>query len=76
VRCQGAAGMLAFAAFGAGTAMITKECPWCGENMRLKEREATDRIPGTSEVKKTKAAEWVCPSCDHFEEAEPEDTRR
>jgi C4-type Zn-finger protein len=56
--------------------MITKECPWCGENMRLEERQATDRIPGTSEVKKTKAAEWVCPSCDHFEEAEPEDTRR
>ena len=50
--------------------MTTKECPWCGETMQLKERQVTDRIPGTSQTRKAKSAEWVCPSCDHFEEAE------
>jgi YgiT-type zinc finger domain-containing protein len=49
---------------------ISTECPWCGETMRLKEREMTDRIPGTSQTRTKKTAEWVCPSCDHFEEAD------
>jgi YgiT-type zinc finger domain-containing protein len=53
--------------------MTTKECPWCGESMTLKEREETDRVPGTSQVKTHKTVEWVCSSCDHFEEADPFD---
>ena len=29
----------------------TKECPMCGEMMRLREREVTDRVPGTHQTK-------------------------
>jgi rubrerythrin len=47
----------------------------CGESMRLTERMQVDRIPGTSEVRKRELAEWVCPECDYFEEADPNDTR-
>jgi len=50
--------------------MPAKECPLCGELMRLVEREILDRVPGTSEVKRHKTSEWVCPECDHFEEAD------
>ncbi len=50
--------------------MTAKECPWCGESMELKEREETDRVPGTSQVKKHRIVEWVCAACDHFEEAD------
>lgn len=60
---------------GAPDPMLSKDCPHCGETMGLVERELTDRIPGTSETKKRKVIEWVCPECDHFEEAEPEDAR-
>jgi len=51
--------------------MAAKECPWCGESMKLQEREAVDRIPGTSQTRKKKVVEWVCPACDHFEDADP-----
>ena len=44
----------------------------CGETMRLRERETIDRIPGLPQTKTTKYAEWVCPECDYFEEAEEE----
>ena len=50
--------------------MPVKECPMCGENMRLREREVIDRVPGTSQVKATKFREWVCPECDYFEDTE------
>ena len=40
----------------------------CGEVMRLREREVTDRIPGMSQTKVTRFREWVCPECDYFEE--------
>ena len=50
--------------------MERKECPLCGETMQLKERAVTDRIPGTSESKSQTVAEWVCPECDYFEEAD------
>ena len=50
--------------------MAVKECPMCGETMRLREHEIIDRVPGTSESKTTKSREWVCPECDYFEEAE------
>ncbi len=47
-----------------------KECPLCGENMRLQEREEVTRLPGTAETKAHPVAEWVCPECDYFEEAD------
>jgi hypothetical protein len=47
-----------------------KECPLCGEMMRLSIREVRDRIPerGESAVRVTR--EWICPECDYFEETE------
>ena len=50
--------------------MAAKDCPMCGEAMRLREHETVDRIPGTSQIKTTKVVEWVCPECDYFEDAE------
>jgi len=50
----------------------SKECPLCGENMRRKDTEIVDLVPGTNEARKRKASEWVCPDCDYFEEIEPE----
>jgi ssDNA-binding Zn-finger/Zn-ribbon topoisomerase 1 len=50
--------------------MAGKECPLCGEPMRLKESEITDRVPGTFQSKTTIVREWECPECDYFEEAE------
>ncbi len=50
--------------------MVAKDCPMCGETMRLREREVTDRLPGTPQTKTTVFREWVCPECDYFEEAE------
>jgi acetone carboxylase gamma subunit len=47
-----------------------KECPMCGESMRLSERELQDRTPGTSETVARRVREWICPECDYFEEAE------
>jgi transposase len=52
---------------------MVKECPMCGETMRLKEREVIDRVPGTSQTKSTKFREWVCPECDYFEDADAEE---
>jgi hypothetical protein len=50
--------------------MPAKECPMCGEAMRLRDRESTDRVPGTTQTRTSKYREWVCPECDYFEEAE------
>jgi len=50
--------------------MPAKDCPMCGETMRLRESTVTDRVPGTPTLKKTTTREWVCPECDYFEEAE------
>jgi C4-type Zn-finger protein len=49
---------------------MTKECPLCGEFMRLVERETVSRVPGTAQEVKTLVREWVCPECDYFEEEE------
>ena len=54
--------------------MAAKDCPMCGEAMQLREREVTDRVPGTHHTKTTISAEWVCPECDYFEEWEDDDT--
>jgi C4-type Zn-finger protein len=47
-----------------------KECPMCGERMRLTVREARSRVPGTGQVTVRQQREWICPECDYFEEAE------
>jgi hypothetical protein len=49
-----------------------KECPMCGESMRLSEREVHDTVPGRTAGPARIHREWICPECDHFEEAEPE----
>jgi C4-type Zn-finger protein len=51
-------------------AMTRRECPQCGEFMRLTEREDIRHVPGTSEVIKTPIREWNCAECDYFEEAD------
>jgi acetone carboxylase gamma subunit len=49
-----------------------KECPLCGESMRLDVRQTQDRLPGvaasSSAVRVVR--EWICPECDYFEEAD------
>jgi YgiT-type zinc finger domain-containing protein len=50
--------------------MAGRECPMCGEMMQEREREITDRVPGTLQLSTRKFREWVCPECDYFEEAE------
>jgi transposase len=50
--------------------MVAKECPMCGEPMKLREREVTDRVPGSRQTRTGKFREWVCPECDYFEEAD------
>lgn len=45
----------------------------CGEFMQLEERKAVAAIPGTAQVVTRTTREWVCPECDYFEEAEPEE---
>jgi acetone carboxylase gamma subunit len=52
--------------------MAIKECPMCGETMRLQEREIVDRVPGMPQTRVTKMREWICPECDYFEEVEEE----
>ena len=47
-----------------------RECPLCGESMRLTERKVVTRTPGTSEERTSRYFEWVCPECDYFEEKE------
>ena len=52
--------------------MLTKECPMCGEWMRLDRRQVTERVPGTNEARARDFKEWTCPECDYFEEADGE----
>jgi hypothetical protein len=47
-----------------------KECPMCGENMRLSVREIRDAVPGAGQTTGRVLREWICPECDYFEEAE------
>jgi C4-type Zn-finger protein len=48
----------------------SKECPLCGEVMRMKSRQTTDCVPGTGQTSTRQVSEWVCPECDYWEEAE------
>lgn len=50
--------------------MDVRECPLCGESMRLQSRETVTRVPGTSQEIRTVVREWICGECDYFEEAE------
>jgi len=50
--------------------MAARECPLCGESMRLRDRAVVDRVPGTMQTTSREYREWVCPECDYFEEAE------
>ena len=50
--------------------MAIKDCPMCGERMKLRDREVIDRVPGSTQTRTAKYREWVCPECDYFEEAE------
>ena len=52
------------------TIRLVKECPLCGEVMRLKVREVRDSVPGGGQGTVRELREWICPECDHFEEAE------
>jgi transposase len=48
-----------------------KDCPLCGETMRLITREIRNTSPGPAgQVKVQTLREWVCPECDYFEEAD------
>jgi acetone carboxylase gamma subunit len=47
-----------------------RECPLCGESMRLSIREIQERVPGQSHGSVRLVREWICPECDYFEEAE------
>ena len=47
-----------------------KECPLCGETMRITFRDVTDRIPGIGQTATRQLREWVCPECDYWEEVE------
>ena len=55
---------------GLVTIPAMKECPLCGETMRLSVREIRDAIPGSAESAVRVTREWICPECDYFEEAE------
>jgi hypothetical protein len=54
--------------------MAAKECPLCGGTMRLKHTETAVQIPGNPRPTVRRHAEWICPDCDYFEEAEEEKT--
>jgi uncharacterized protein with PIN domain len=47
-----------------------KECPLCGETMRLVTRERTDKLAGFQQTATRQVREWICPECDYWEEAE------
>ena len=51
-----------------------KECPLCGGTMRLKRTQTVVRVPGNPTATARNTAEWVCPDCDYFEEAEENGT--
>lgn len=46
----------------------------CGGTMRLKQTHTVVRVPGNPKTTSQNTAEWVCPDCDYFEEAEEKGT--
>ena len=49
---------------------MQKDCPLCGDRMRLETRETVSRVPGSTQEIRTVVREWVCRECDYFEEAD------
>jgi YgiT-type zinc finger domain-containing protein len=47
-----------------------KECPLCGESMRIKDTQTVVRVPGNLNATPQTIREWVCPECDYFEDAD------
>jgi rubredoxin len=52
------------------TLMPERECPLCGGTMQFKTTTTVEHIPGKPHGAARSSAEWVCPDCDYFEEAE------
>jgi YgiT-type zinc finger domain-containing protein len=48
---------------------VIKECPMCGEVMRLETRDRAERLPGSRAPQVRQVQEWICPECDYFEDA-------
>ncbi len=48
----------------------TRECPMCGESMRIKDRDDVQIVPGTHQQIVRHVREWICPECDYFEEVD------
>ena len=42
--------------------------------MHIVKRETPVQIPGNPRITMRSSAEWTCPDCDYFEEAEEEKT--
>ena len=51
---------------------VLRECPLCGGTMRWRVRETVTPVPGNPRPLVRRSAEWTCPDCDYFEEAEEE----
>ena len=49
---------------------MEKDCPLCGEKMRLQAREQISRVPGSAQEVRAIVREWICRECDYFEEAD------
>jgi C4-type Zn-finger protein len=47
---------------------MTKECPMCGDWMRIHTVTQDERIPGTNQRVVRETLEWRCAECDYFEE--------
>lgn len=47
-----------------------KECPLCGESMRLVTRERAETLAGFPQTMTRQVREWICPECDYWEEVE------
>jgi YgiT-type zinc finger domain-containing protein len=50
----------------------TRECPLCGGTMQLRRTRTVVTTPGHTNTTTRTTAEWLCPDCDYFEEAEEE----
>jgi hypothetical protein len=48
----------------------SRDCPLCGSSMRLTQTQHVVRVPGNPNDTTRTTAEWVCPDCDYFEDAE------
>ncbi len=54
---------------------MRRECPMCGEFMRLVTRESVQQVPGSSQQIRSEQREWVCTECDYFEEDDSQGAR-